>query len=217
MTSLLDSSSTDKLGFLSLTVFFLTLYVLGAIIVETIWELSSETSRLLQHIDFAICCFFVFEFLYRFKNSEHKLEFMKWGWIDLLSSIPMVDFLRFGRILRLLRLIRIIRAFKSTQQLLHHLFLDRGRGTLTSVSVMAVLLIIFSSIAILQVESESGTIQTAEDAIWWTTTTLIGQAEAFPNTTEGKVIAIVLMTYGVGIFGTFTAYIASLLVSDKAE
>jgi voltage-gated potassium channel len=82
---------------------------------------------------------------------------------------------------------------------------------------MAVLLIIFSSIAILQVETESGAIQTAEDAIWWTTTTLIGQAEAFPTTTEGKVIAIVLMTYGVGIFGTFTAYIASLLVSDKAE
>ncbi|MGE0021904.1 MAG: potassium channel family protein [Draconibacterium sp.] len=83
---------------------------------------------------------------------------------------------------------------------------------------MAVLLIIFSSIAILQVENApNSNIQTAEDAIWWSyvTITTVGYGDKFPVTTEGRIIASVLMTAGVGLFGTFTAYIASLFVTDK--
>lgn len=98
---------------------------------------------------------------------------MKWGWIDLLSSIPMVDFLRAGRLLRLIRLLRVIRAFRSTRQLLNHIFANKAKGTLTSVSILAVLLIIFSAIAILNVEDDpNSNIKTAEDAIWWTYTTI---------------------------------------------
>lgn len=36
-------------------------------------------------------------------------------------------------------------------------------------------------------------------------------------TTEGRIIAAILMTAGVGLFGTFTAYIASWFVVDKNE
>lgn len=140
------------------------------------------------------------------------------GWIDLLSSIPMVDFLRAGRLLRLIRLLRIFRAFRSTRQLLNHIFVNKAKGSLTSVSILAVLLIIFSSIAILEVEDDpNSNIKTAEDAIWWayTTITTIGYGDKFPLTTEGRIVAMVLMTFGVGLFGTFTAYMASIFVKDK--
>ena len=145
---------------------------------------------------------------------------MKWGWIDLLSCIPMIDFLRAGRILRLIRLFRIIRAFRSSRQLLNHIFANKAKGALTSVSVIAILLIIFSSIAILAVETDQkSNIKNAEDAIWWTYTTIttVGYGDKYPVTTEGRILAMILMTFGVGFFGTFTAYIASIFVTDNKK
>jgi voltage-gated potassium channel len=212
-----SSNSDNQLGFLNLTVLILTLYVLGALVVNTFWQLPSEISRLLSYFDYLICAFFFLEFSYRFAKADNKLVFMKWGWIDLLSSIPMVDFLRAGRLLRLIRLIRVVRAFKSTRQLLNHVFANKAKGTLTSVSILAVLLIIFSAIAILEVEdAPNSNIKTAEDAIWWTYTTIttVGYGDKYPVTTEGRILAMVLMTFGVGLFGTFTAYVASLFVKD---
>lgn len=208
----------EKLGFLNLTVIVLSIYVLLAMLIDTFFKLPAETSRLLNYIDTGICIFFFLEFVFRFWWAENKLQFMRWGWIDLISSIPMVDFVRAGRILRLIRLLRILRAFRSTNQLIRHVFRNRAQGTFTSVAVLAVLLIIFSSIAILQVETDpNSNIKSAEDAIWWAyvTITTVGYGDKFPVTTEGRIIAAVLMTGGVGLFGTFTAYIASWFVTEK--
>lgn len=145
---------------------------------------------------------------------------MKWGWIDLLSCIPMVNVLRAGRILRLVRLLRVIRAFSSARHLLEHIFADRVKGALTMITILAVLLIIFSAIAILEVEtSPDSNIRTAEDAIWWTYTTIttVGYGDKYPVTTAGRGLAMILMTFGVGFFGTFTAYVASIFVREKSS
>jgi voltage-gated potassium channel len=213
-----DNTEKDKLGVLNLIVFVLTIYVLVALIIDTFFRLPTETSKLLNYIDIVICIFFFIEFIIRFYQAENKLKFMKWGWIDLVSSIPMIGFLRAGRVIRLIRLIRILRAFRSTKHFVEHVFKNKAKGTLSSVLVISALLVIFASIAILQVENNpNSNIKTAEDAIWWAyvTITTVGYGDKFPVTTEGRIIAAVLMTAGVGLFGTFTAYIASLFVSDK--
>jgi voltage-gated potassium channel len=214
------SEVKQKFSLLHILVIILSLYVLGALFIDTVFEIPEETSLLLMYIDNAVCAIFFVEFCIRFYYAENKWKFMKWGWIDLVSSIPMVDFLRAGRLLRLIRLLRIIRAFKSTKELLDYLFRDKAKGVFTSVSVLAVLLIIFSSIAILQVETlPQSNIKTAEDALWWAyvTITTVGYGDKYPITTEGRIIAAVLMTAGVGLFGTFTAVIASWFVGDKKK
>lgn len=216
----MKENSEDKLGLLNVAVLVLSIYVLVALIVDTTFKLSEETSKLLNYIDIAICIFFFIEFCLRFYQAENKLKFMKWGWIDLVSSIPMVDFLRVGRLIRLIRLFRIVRAFRSTKQFVTYIFRNKAQGAFTSVSVLAILLIIFCSIAILQVENApNSNIQTAEDAIWWSyvTITTVGYGDKFPVTTEGRIIASILLTAGVGLFGTFTAYVASIFVSNNEE
>lgn len=216
----MEEKSTNKFGFLNLAVLVLSVYVLGALIVDTTFKLSEETSRLLNYIDVAICIFFFVEFCIRFYQADNKLKFMRWGWIDLVSSIPMINFFRFGRIFRLIRLIRILRAFRTTKHFVTYVFKSKAQGAFTSVIILAILLIIFSSIAILQVENApTSNIKTAEDAIWWSyvTITTVGYGDKFPVTTEGRIIAMFLMTAGVGLFGTFTAYIASIFVSDNKK
>lgn len=83
---------------------------------------------------------------------------------------------------------------------------------MTAVSIITVLVVIFSSISILIVEKDPlSNIKSAEDALWWSlvTVTTVGYGDKFPVTTEGRLIGVVLMFLGVGIFGTFTGYIAS--------
>lgn len=147
------NNSEHRIGILNVLAIVLSLYILGSLLVDSVTELPPETSRLLTYIDTAICVFFFVEFCVRFAKAKNKARFMRWGWIDLISCIPMIDVLRAGRLLRLIRLLRIIRAFRSTRRFINHLFANKAHGTLSSVSALAILMIIFFAIAILQVEN----------------------------------------------------------------
>lgn len=213
-----NNDSANKLGLLNLLVLFLSVYVLLALLVDTFLTVPAEIGKILSLVDNAICIFFLFEFGIRFYQAESKLKFMKWGWIDLISSIPNVDFLRAGRTLRLIRLLRILRAFRSTKHLVNHVFQNKAQGAFTTVCILAVILIIFSSISVLQFETDpNSNIKTAEDALWWSyvTITTVGYGDKFPVTSGGRVIGVLLMTAGVGLFGTFTAFVSSWFLADK--
>jgi len=208
----------NKLNPLNLLVLVLSVYVLLALLVDAIFKVQPEVSKILDLVDNGICIFFLLEFSIRFYKAESKLKFMKWGWIDLVSSIPNVDFLRAGRALRLIRLLRILRAFRSTKHLITHVFKNKAHGAFTTVCILAVILIIFSSISILQFETDSNSnIKTAEDALWWSyvTITTVGYGDKFPVTTGGRIVGALLMTGGVGLFGTFTAFVSSWFLKDK--
>ena len=216
----IEKKETEKLSFLNILILVLSVYVLAALMLDTFLKLPIEISRMLGIIDNVICGVFLFDFAQRFYKAESKLAFMKWGWIDLVSSIPTLDFMRAGRALRLIRLLRILRAFRSTKHLVQHIFKRRTQGALTAAAVIAILMIIFSSIAILQVEDDpNSNIKSAEDALWWSyvTITTVGYGDKFPVTTEGRLIAVLLMTVGVGLFGTFTAFLASWFVDQNKK
>jgi voltage-gated potassium channel len=213
-------TETPRLNLLNLLVIVLSVYVLLELLLSTFLKLSPETTRLLDYIDNGICIFFLLEFIVRFYKAEKKLQFMKWGWIDLLSSIPMLDYARAGRTFRLIRLLRIFRAFRSTRHLVNHLLQKKAQGTFAIVAVIALLMVIFSSIAIFQVETDpNSNIKTAGDAIWWAyvTITTVGYGDKYPVTTEGRIIAAFLMTTGVGLFGTFAGYVSSWFLSNEKK
>jgi voltage-gated potassium channel len=208
----------EKLGFLNILIIILSIYVLLSLLVDTFFKLPIEISKLLFTIDNGICFVFLLDFSIRFYRAENKLKFMKWGWIDLVSSIPSVDILRAGRLLRLIRLLRVLRAFRSTRILVNHVFRSRVKGTMTMVTIISFLIIVSSSISILIVENvPESNIKTSEDAIWWamTTITTVGYGDRYPVTTEGRLIAVVLMVTGVGLFGVFTGYISSIFVKER--
>ena len=218
---MINSEQQKKLGLLDLLVLTLSVYVLITLLLDIFFEFPPEVSKILALLDNIICVFFLVEFSIRFKNAKNKLQFMKWGWIDLISSIPNVDILRGGRALRLIRLLRILRAFRSTKHLVTHVFKSKAQGTFTTVSILSVILIIFSSISVLQLEVDhpDHNIMTAEDALWWSavTITTVGYGDKFPVTTGGRIVGVILMVAGVGLFGTYTAFISSWFLTEKKE
>lgn len=50
-----------------------------------------------------------------------------------------------------------------------------------------------------------------DDALWWAfvTMTTVGYGDKYPVTPGGRLLAALLMISGVGLFGTFTGFIAS--------
>jgi len=207
-------------GFLDVTVLVLSVYVLGALLAQTLFPLPPEVSRLLDRIDLLVCVVFLTEFAVRFRRAPSKLAFMKWGWIDLLSSIPAYDFFRWGRVLRLVRIIRMLRAFRSARQLAEFLFRHRTKSLAASAALMAFLLIIFSSIAVLAFETKANSsIRTPFDAVWWaiSTMTTVGYGDKVPVTAEGKVVAMILMLVGVGLFGVLTGLFARMFMEPDVK
>jgi voltage-gated potassium channel len=205
----------EHLNLRQIAILVLSLYVLGALFVQSLFQLSPTEVHLLNLIDTAICLFFLYDFSVRFHQAPSKLEFMKWGWIDLLSSIPMMGVLHWGRLVRVLEIIRILRAFRSSRVLLSYLFQNSTKTTLTTIALASSISVIFSSIAILSFEiAPDSNIKTPSDAIWWSfvTMTTVGYGDHYPVTTEGRLLAVMLMVVGIGLFGAFTGLVSSLLV-----
>ena len=205
-----------NISFLDLLTMGLSIYVIIIFGIDEFVKLPLQISILLTYIDDCICFIFIFDFFYRLYLSENKLKFLKWGWIDLISSIPAFPIMRIGRIFRLFRLLRI---FRSVKILITYVFNNRMKGVLKAALTIAVLIIIVSSIGILIVEKDpTSNIKTAIDAIYWSLSSLAsGYSGRFPVTAEGKMIGIVLMFTGVGLLGTITASIAAWFIEEHQK
>ncbi len=210
----------SELGPYQLFMFGLGIYVLFALAAQTLLPLSESTSAILDHIDNLVCLIFFADFFINLYLAPSKLQYLKWGWIDLISSIPMVDALRAGRIARMIRILRAFRGIRSARFVAEHLVRCRADGAFFGVALLSILLVLFSSIAILQVENApESNIHSPQDALWWAyaTITTVGYGDKYPVTPEGRLIAAVLMTAGVGLFGSFTGLIASWVLKPTQK
>lgn len=133
-------NESDALSTLNIFALILSTYVLLIFIIQAIITLPGEVVKVLDFVDNIICIFFLVDFFNRFYRAKNKLLFLKWGWIDFVSSIPTFDALRFGRLLRLIRLIRILRAFRSTKHIINHIYKKKSKGAFTTVSVIDIFL-----------------------------------------------------------------------------
>ncbi len=117
--------------------------------------------------------------------------------------------------MRVLRVLRVVRIVRSTR-LLTHLWAYRFKHVLAAISTLSLLVTALASVAILQFEhAGGGNIQTSGDALWWalSTVTTVGYGDRYPVTVEGRVVAAILMVFGVGLFGTFTAFVSRMFIS----
>jgi voltage-gated potassium channel len=213
-----QSGTGPKVGVFQIVLLAFTIIVLFALVADTILALPKEVADLIHMTDTLACAVFFVDFCIRLYQADSKRAFMKWGWIDLITCIPNLEIFRWGRLVTILRVIRLLRGVRSVQKVLALIFQNKIRGGAASAAFTAFLFIAFSSISILICErSNDANIKTAEDAVWWsvTTFTTVGYGDKYPVTTEGRVLGMILMVAGVGMFAGLSGLMASYFLGGQ--
>ena len=86
---------------------------------------------------------------------------------------------------------------------------------------MGILVLEFGSLQILYLEQDApgANITSASDALWYTIVTIstVGYGDQYPVTNPGRVMGSFIIVLGVGIFGTFTGYLANLFLAPRSR
>ncbi|MEY4939958.1 MAG: hypothetical protein RIQ93_1693 [Verrucomicrobiota bacterium] len=215
----MPSEETEhELGPYQLALVVLTLMLLLGLAAEIILPVPREIGRLIFFLDTGVCGLLLVDFAFRFWRAPSKLRFLKWGWIDLLASLPAIDVLRWGRLFRVLRVLRVVIGLRSMRRLFSLLVGRRRQTGMASLLVFTVLIVAFGSAGILLAETgRDSNIRTAEDALWWamTTITTVGYGDRYPVTDIGRMVASLIMIGGIGLFGTLSGVAASFFLGGN--
>ncbi|WP_194410532.1 ion transporter [Microbacterium cremeum] len=162
---------------------------------------------------------FLGDFLFRIFTAPSAAHyfFRGFGWADLLASLPFAQL----KVLRIFRLIRVFRLLRDLgpRTLWSTLIHDRANSALMTLLLLGILVLQFGSLSILAVEgkADGANITSASDALWYTVVTIstVGYGDQYPVTNAGRLIGVLIIVVGVGIFGTFTGYLANLFLGPS--
>ncbi len=164
---------------------------------------------------------FFIDFLYRLTTAPSRADYFlrDFGWADLLASLPAPQL----NILRGFRLYRVFRLFRrlGARRIWRTLARDRANSALMLLLLAGVLVLQFGSLGVLWAEQTSAdaNITTAGDALWYTLVTIstVGYGDQYPVTLTGRLVGALIIIVGVGIFGTFTGYLANFFLAPRTR
>jgi voltage-gated potassium channel len=173
-------------------------------------------------LDWVIWVAFAVEYLIRLYLVPHKAVFVKHNLLDL--AVVVLPFLRPFRVIRSARALRLLRAGRVT------VYLTRGASSAKDVLtrhglhyalLVGAVLVLTAALIVSELErtAPGATIHSFGDAIWWALATMstVGFGDKYPVTEAGRAVAVVLMFFGIGIFGLLAASLASFFIGKKRE
>ena len=164
---------------------------------------------------------FLGDFAYRMLTVPSKSQyfFRDFGWADLFASLPLPQF----KILRVFRLFRVYRLMTKIgpKVIVNTLVKDRAGSALYVLLLMGILVLEFGALAVLKWEkvNPDANIKTASDAVWYVMVTIstVGYGDRYPTTDLGRIMGALVIIIGVGIFGTFTGFLANFFLSPAKK
>lgn len=199
----------------------LPMTVLGLVwLVLIVVEFTNGLSPLLASLSTTIWVLFVLHFLVEFAVAPRKAAYLRRNWLTAVSLVlPALRAVRVLRVVRVFRGARLVRVVSSANRGMRTLGRVTGRRGLGYVVALTALVNVLGAAGIYAFErAPSGYIDGYGVALWWTAMTLTTMgADYFPRSGEGRVLALLLATYGFAVFGYVTASIASLFVARDAE
>jgi voltage-gated potassium channel len=217
----LRAAARSELKNTAYEIFIGALSILSIINLVLVYVIAGDSAieLVLSVMNALFSAIFLGDFIYRISTapSASRYFFRGFGWADLLASLPFPQFkiLRLFRLLRVFRLLRELGPRTVWATLVH----DRANSALMTLLLLGVLVLQFGSISILAVEeyADGANITTASDALWYTLVTIstVGYGDQYPVTTAGRLIGTLIIVVGVGIFGTFTGYVANFFLGPR--
>lgn len=169
---------------------------------ESVSESAKHYLSLLQWV-----CWFAFalDLIYKIWKAESKKEYLKRHPLEIASVL-----------LPFLRPLRLMRAISFGGLVIQKVAIGRHFAITLKVAISALLISYISAIQVTISERnvEGSNIKTFSDGLWWavTTVTTVGYGDRYPTTTEGRLLAVLLMITGISLVGVITASVAAWFV-----
>lgn len=190
----------------ALAVLFLIVFSIPAFVTD----LTDKTRSAIEIIQWVCWLAFALDLILGLATSRDKKEYLLKHPLEIASVL-----LPFLRPLRLMRVI----SFGSLA--LQKIAMGKQFAITVKVAVTAVFVSYIAAVQITISERsvEGSNIKTFGDGLWWavTTVTTVGYGDRFPTTTEGRILALMLMFVGISLVGVITASVASWFVRLSQE
>lgn len=195
-------------------------WIILAALVPIIATVVDRREGILLAIDFVAWGIFVVDLVVHVRNRK---GFLKSGVGIFDLSIVVLTFPWYiipgfenADIILLARLARVARLFMagSHTRALRSLFKRLGRAFL-----YATILLFVCSLAVQEVEHGQNGFKDFGDSLWWgvVTITTVGYGDLVPETTGGRIIAVVLMLGGLALLGTLAGSLSAFLRIEDTD
>ena len=182
---------------------------------------DGDTKEIAAIVDIILSGILIADFVGRLYLAEPWQDyfFRRRGYLDLLGSLPL-PVIRVFRVVRVYRGLTRVRALGG-RKLARQLIRERAQAALLAAAFLVVLVLEIGSILVVRVESGApgANIKTGGDALWWAVVTVatVGYGDKYPVTAAGRLIGVLMIIVGVGLFGVFTGYLARMFLAPRAE
>jgi len=180
-----------------------------------------DTKEIAGIVDIVLSGILIADFLGRLYLAEPWQDYFirRRGSLDLLGSLPLP-------IIRVFRVVRVYRGLTRVsalggRKLARQLIRERAQAALLAAAFLVMVVLEIGSILVVRVESGApgANITTGGDALWWAVVTIatVGYGDKYPVTAAGRLIGVLMIIVGVGLFGVFTGYLARMFLAPRAE
>jgi voltage-gated potassium channel len=201
------------------------LFVLALVVLSLVnWVLillvrpPLDQAQVVWIMNAGLSVFLLLDFAVRLWHQRWQFLIHRNGWMLLLGSLP----LPFAGVLRLIWIWLAARLLRRSdyRQMKNVVVRRRAQSTLLSAVLAAIIMLEVGALLILDAEGAStqANIKTGIDALWWNIVTLstVGYGDKYPVTTAGRLIGVVVIVVGVGLFSALTSFLAQWFLRPRA-
>jgi voltage-gated potassium channel len=162
---------------------------------------------------------FAAEFAFILVVAPRKAAALRAHWLDAVIVVVTAPafgaFLSSLRLVRLARLLRLLRLGAILSRVLQRERALTSGDAFRFAALLTLLVVVVSGAVESLVDSRD--FHSAWDGMWWAvvTVTTVGYGDVYPKSVEGRIIAMVVMLFGIGFLSVLTAAIASRFVKTE--